>query len=451
MKSINAHILTGSLVALLFATSCHRQSQQLKKADNLYHEGLSFLEAKQSEAAAESFSQALLAINVCDTKTPEALRLNGQIENQLGMRYYKHGLFDDALPLHQDAVAIFRDLPDSLLLMEALRNEGRVEGARDNLPQALVCYDESLLIAQTLHQTDFENELCIELARDVYMPSVDYQKVIELAHLALQHGAREDLCHLDLGLADYYTANDSLAIVYLNQALKSEKPGIRMSAAQALHFVYQLREDYQQSVRYLELCNENRILADEESRAEELLRIKAGYDLQLQKLSLESSQRLRNILLYSILSLLFLLLLFALLLLRQKTLRAQLKSEESKNQLILALKKNKVYVTALALTEQITASSINFNLEEYEWDDFVTLIDLIHNHFTERLLEQYPTLTNGDLQICCLTRQGFSNQVISILLNQQTNSYTRRKSRMKQDKMNGLNDPRSFEEIINSI
>jgi hypothetical protein len=192
-------------------------------------------------------------------------------------------------------------------------------------------------------------------------------------------------------------------------------------------------------------------LADKESRAEELLRIKAGYDLQLQKLSLESSQRLRNILLYSILSLLFLLLLFALLLLRQKTLRAQLKSEESKNQLILALKKNKVYVTALALTEQITASSINFNLEEHEWDDFVTLIDLIHNHFTERLLEQYPTLTKGDLQICCLTRQGFSNQVISILLNLQTASYARRKSRIKQEKMNGLQDERSFEEIINEI
>ena len=40
-----------------------------------------------------------------------------------------------------------------------------------------------------------------------------------------------------------------------------------------------------------------------------------------------------------------------LLLLRQKTLSAKLKAEEMKNQLELELKKNKVYVTGLALTE----------------------------------------------------------------------------------------------------
>ena len=66
-------------------------------------------------------------------------------------------------------------------------------------------------------------------------------------------------------------------------------------------------------------------------------------------------------------------------------------------------------------------------------------------------LEQYPNLTKSDLQICCLTKQGFSNQVISILMNQQTASYARRKSRIKQEKMNGLNDDRSFEEIISEI
>jgi hypothetical protein len=36
-------------------------------------------------------------------------------------------------------------------------------------------------------------------------------------------------------------------------------------------------------------------------------------------------------------------------------------------------------------------------------------------------------------------------------MNQQSASYARRKSRIKQEKMNGLNDERSFEEIINGI
>ena len=82
---------------------------------------------------------------------------------------------------------------------------------------------------------------------------------------------------------------------------------------------------------------------------------------------------------------------------------------------------------------------------------FVELIDKVYGDFTKKLLAQYPTLTKSDLQICCLTKQGFSNQVISILMNLQTNSYARRKSRIKQEKMNGLQDERSFEEIINSL
>ena len=140
-----------------------------------------------------------------------------------------------------------------------------------------------------------------------------------------------------------------------------------------------------------------------------------------------------------------------LLLLRQKTLSERLKGEAMKNQLESTLKKNKVYVTALALTEQITASTLDFDLKETEWDDFLELIDKVYGDFTQRLIAQYPTLTKSDLQICCLTKQGFSNQVISILMNLQTNSYARRKSRIKQEKMNGLEDERSFEEIINSI
>ena len=144
-------------------------------------------------------------------------------------------------------------------------------------------------------------------------------------------------------------------------------------------------------------------------------------------------------------------LLVTLLLLRQKMLKTKLKDEENQRQLELALKKNKVFVTALALAEQITASTVDFNLEEKEWNDYLELINLVYSDFTKKLLEQYPTLTKTDLQICSLTRQGFSNQVISIMMNLQTNSYARRKYRIKQEKMNGTQDDRSFEEIINSI
>ena len=268
---------------------------------------------------------------------------------------------------------------------------------------------------------------------------------------ALAQGADADACHLTLGLAHYYLEHDSLAIVHLNEATHSDKAGVRMSAYQSLNYLYQFAGDYKKALECHELFNENMIQADREHRSEQMQHIKADYDLQMQKNNLEAEQKLKSLYLYLILGGLVVTLAVVLLLLRQKTLNAKLKAEEMKNQLELELKKNKVYVTALALTEQITASTLDFDLKETEWDDFVTLIDKVYGDFTKRLMDKDPTLTKSDLQICCLTKQGFSNQVISILMNLQTNSYARRKSRIKQEKMNGLEDERSFEEIVNAI
>ena len=108
-------------------------------------------------------------------------------------------------------------------------------------------------------------------------------------------------------------------------------------------------------------------------------------------------------------------------------------------------------MTAWALSEKITGNTVEFNLDEGEWNDYLELIDMLYSGFTKKLLERYPILTKTDLQICSLTRQGFSNQVIAIMMNLQTHSYARRKYRIKQEKMNGAEDERSFEEIINEI
>jgi tetratricopeptide (TPR) repeat protein len=290
----------------------------------------------------------------------------------------------------------------------------------------------------------------LESSRDVYLVKEDFGQVIERITRARAAGAEGD-SQLTLGLAYYYLEQDSLAIVHLTEATKNEMAGVRMSAYQSLSFIHQIAGDYQQALECQELFNENMMQADREHRSDQVQRIKGEYDLQMQKNTLQAEHKLKSLYLYLVLGGLVAALAVVLLLLRQKTLNAKLKAEEMKNQLELELKKNKVYVTALALTEQITASTLDFDLKETEWDDFVTLIDKVYGDFTKRLMDKYPTLTKSDLQICCLTKQGFSNQVISIMMNLQTNSYARRKSRIKQEKMNGLEDERSFEEIINGL
>ena len=431
-------------------SACQHKARWLKEAETRFGQGLEQRAAKQSEAAAESFSQALLALEQCKPDKPETKRMKAQIEDNLGFCYWKHELFEEALPLHEDAAKIARELGDSTLLMNALRNCGRAAASLGDIDAAEQHYDEALILAKALNNKTMQNEILLESSRDVLLVTEDYEQVIERVSQALADGASGD-GPLTLGLAYYYLEQDSLAIVHLAEATRNEMAGVRMSAYQALCYLHQMQGDYAQALECHELFNENMMQADHEHRSEQVQRIKAEYDLQMQKNNLEAEQKLRSLYLYLILSGLVVALAVVLLLLRQKTLNAKLKAEEMKNQLETALKKNKVYVTALALTEQITASTLDFDLKETEWDDFVTLIDKVYSDFTKRLMDKYPTLTKSDLQICCLTKQGFSNQVISILMNLQTNSYARRKSRIKQEKMNGLEDERSFEEIINEI
>ena len=441
------------IAVLLLAglTACRQGVRSLKEAETLFQQGVEQRADKHTEAAAESFSQALLAIERCDMEQPKVQRLKGQIEDNLGFCYWKHELFEEALTLHTDAITLARELNDSTLLLSALRNSGRATASLGHIDTAEQHYKEAIAIAKALNDRAMESDILLELSRDVYIPKEAYNYSVKCVTQALEGGADADICHLTLGLAHYYLAHDSLAMLHLEEATKSSQAGTRMSAYQTLSFIYQIAKDYQKSLECQELFYNNLMQADQEHRSEQVQRIKGEYELQMQKNSLQAEQKLKSLYLYLILGGLVVALAVVLLLLRQKTLSAKLKAEEMKNQLETELKKNKVYVTALALTEQITASTLDFDLKDSEWDEFVELIDKVYGDFTQRLTTQYPSLTKSDLQICCLTKQGFNNQVISILMNLQTNSYARRKSRIKQEKMNGLEDERSFEEIINEI
>ena len=96
---------------------------------------------------------------------------------------------------------------------------------------------------------------------------------------------------------------------------------------------------------------------------------------------------------------------------------------------------------------------MSFDLSDDDWADFISLTDLVYDGFSQRLLEQYPKLGKWDVRICCLSKNGFSNQVISILLDTQTESYYKRKTRIKQMKMDlsslsGSRDSNKAEHLI---
>ena len=110
------HKIFIAFLVLTGFTACQRDTRSLQETETLFQQGVEQRADKQSEAAAESFSQALLAIEHCDMDKPEVQRLKGQIEDNLGFCYWKHELFEEALPLHKDAANLFRSLGDSTLL-----------------------------------------------------------------------------------------------------------------------------------------------------------------------------------------------------------------------------------------------------------------------------------------------------------------------------------------------
>lgn len=445
--------LTIAFFSLLLAglAACQQDDRYLNEANSFLQEGLEQRAAKQSDAAAECFSQGLLVLNRLKADTPAVQRLSAQLKDNLGAMYWKNNLNEEALTLHLEAVSVFEAMGDSALWAKSLRNAGRVSASLLQIKDADNYYHHALEIGKLLNDGEFVNETYLEMGHDLYLTSGDYAKAIAIANEAMEHGSDSSFCNLIIGLSNYYLDIDSLAMPYFGEASKSGKASIRMAAYQGMYLICDAQGDYQKALEYHELYNESMMQSDHEYKTKEVMRIKADYDMRMQQYNLQSEQKIKNLRIYLVIVVLGIALVVALLLLRQKTLKVKLHAEKSKNQLEIALKKNKVYLTALALSEQITASTLDFNIQEQEWDDYMELVDLIYTDFTKILQERYPSLNKNDLLICCLAKQGFSNQVISILLNLQTASYARRKSRIKQEKMNGLQDERSFEEIIDSL
>ncbi|MCR5040449.1 MAG: tetratricopeptide repeat protein [Bacteroidales bacterium] len=483
-------ILTA--VVCLAMTACNKQSKRVEQAQALYNEGVELREQHRSEEAAEKFLQGLAIVQRSD-KTTEVIQLEGQLCDNLGAMYLKHGLFEDAFKQHQQALTCFKQTADSTGMMNAYRNSGRAVRAQEQYTQAKQYYDSAFRIATFVADTSMLGDLYLEMGRDYYMETGNFAKGIESVNQALKIGLNDndtDIAHMTLGILYYYTRENEKAKSYLNQALRSERAGLKMSVYQTLYAIAESEGDYQQAMQYHKQFAASLMQADAEHANETMLRIKSEYELKAQQSELESLHRNRDLKLYLIIAMAVIALLVILLMVRKKISDHKLEMEHfgrqverdqnrihelvsdmetlirtndelRRNQQTLPQKdfmaiqkimtRNKIMTTAQALSEEVNNDSLNFELTDNDWKDFISLTDLIFDGFSQRLLQLYPKLGQWDVRICCLSKNGFSNQVISILLDTQTDSYYKRKTRIKQMKMDLGDDNRTFEEIVNAV
>ena len=482
------------IILLLCVTfmACNSPSKRMEQAKALYEEGTRLREQRLSEQAAECFLQGLHLLKGCEA-TKDVLQLEGQLCDNLGAMYLKHGLFEDAFAQHQQALCYFKQTADSTGMMNAYRNSGRAICAQEQFTQAKQYYDSAFFIASLMNDQAMLSDLYLEMGRDYYMQTGNLAKGIECVNQALQGDLNDndiDIAHMTLGILHYYMKDNEQAKLHLNEALRSGRAGLKMSVYQTLFAIACVEKDYQQAINYHKLYASNMLEAEAEHSSEAMQRIKAEYELKAQKNELESQHRNRDLKLYLIIALSVIALLIIILIVRKILSDQKLETERFKNlvernqnrihelvsnmetlirtndelrrnqqtlsqkELMMTEKimaRNKVMVTAQALSEEITNDTLNFELADNDWTDFINLTDLIFDGFSQRLLQLYPKLGKWDVRICCLSKNGFSNQVISILLDTQTDSYYKRKSRIKQMKMDLGDDKRSFEEIVNAV
>lgn len=71
-------------------------------------------------------------------------------------------------------------------------------------------------------------------------------------------------------------------------------------------------------------------------------------------------------------------------------------------------------------------------IDDQLWQEIKEKIDLLFDNYTKRLYHQIPSLTDGDIQICCLIELRFSNGDIANMLAISPTSVSKRKLRLKE-------------------
>ena len=151
-----------TLVICIAMAACDSASKRTEQAQNLYQEGVQLREQHRSEEAAECF---LKALGLLDNDSP----LRGNIYDNLGGLYLKHGIFDGAFDAHNDALQCFKQLGDSIGMMNAYRNCGRAMRSQEQYAVAKQYYDSAFCIATLINDRAMLSDLYLEIGRDYYM------------------------------------------------------------------------------------------------------------------------------------------------------------------------------------------------------------------------------------------------------------------------------------------
>lgn len=343
------------------------------------------------------------------------------------------------------------------------------------LRYSLLAYDAALIDSLPNQLAHVYTEL-----GTVYAKRREYAKALKYINESINLRPEKD----SLAILDLYTTKLELfgylghydsAYHYYQKAIDSPLFVTRGDAYRFMGKIYaqmgRMNEAYPLLLRYTELSDTIR----SQQHTEETIALQQYY--QHEQLSManlywrsQAAERLSNVYLMTVISLLLLWAASACYLIYRRSHRhiisqqcqlasqqeelhvqREVSSESLRRMMELEQKEVRLKETFFRRLSQRVVQEIerggNIILSDEDWDDIVQNADVIFDGFTRRLLDKYPSLNRDDLHYCCMVKMQLSQLEMSQIMHLEKDSVKKRLKRIRLEKM-GADGGVTLEELL---
>jgi tetratricopeptide (TPR) repeat protein len=386
--------------------------------------GMNFFNQGDYKKALEYYNQALLFAKQSDNQTAIKKELNN-----IAALYSNIGKYDTAIILFKEALEININLGDRLGQGTNIMNIGYIQMNRGNNQDALLNFQQALDLATELQNVRHISE-----------------------------------CNVNFGYC-YYTINKiEESIEHFKKALidgqKIRNYRIISPVANMLNKIYTEKKDTIQAYKYLmieKIANDSLYYSQNQKQ---LSKLELKYLFEKQESERQQEQRAKNVLIFIIIFSLILGLIILGLLLSRHRLKSKLvltekekieselinKDRELTVNLISLIKKNEMLTEishklvlmgqntkgteAKEIITQLSKQLINLTNDKM-LNEFSIRFQEVHAGFYEKLLKDYPDLTQNELKLCAFLRLNMSTKEIAELTGQELNSIAKARQRLR--------------------
>lgn len=377
--------------------------------------------------------------------------------------------FDSAIEYQNNALQYARDLNDTVSMIEIMVNLAESRQLNNNNQEAIDILEKALVLSNKINDNNLQKTI-FEQQYIIFEKQGKFEKTMDCLVKIRESGMKRDNIQLwnltKAILFDKQSMPDSV-YKYSLIAIKGNDPFVAAVAYSLLSKRGMRQGKFAEALNY-----EKKINLFFDSFTRNIMSEKLRLDYEKGKIENENNllkikQKEKNFILLTIILLTLIILaslyIFYLkqkknrierenLLLKQTNEISQLREKEAllRESLLRRINLSKKF-PSLSVNEindeTFKTRSGKIILTEDEWVELINDINEAYPHFTESLKKSYPKLNDDDIRFCCLVKINVDLQDLSDIYCLSKGSITKRKYRLKKDKL-GVDDPDSSLDCI---